>query len=214
MTNQVRLSLSIINLAHRKDRREHAIRELSKIGIEANNLFFTAKHTPELGQLGCALSHGMALANLLYSSTSDIFLVLEDDFVIRDLAFFQSDLKRVLSWDGWDVFLLGHNLALPLASSNLPPFQRVINAQTTSGYIVKRQFAPTLIELFFRSAELLRGLALTFETSRVPARRSFACDILWKELQIKYRFITKFPAIIGQDAGFSDIEKRDVSYKC
>jgi len=206
--------LKIINLEHRLDRREESVRECIRIGLGiTNNQFFSARHVPNNGALGCALSHAKLLADFLFESEKSHIMVLEDDFSVRDPAKFISQINVVMSLpSSWDVFLLGHNTALPIEGPQAPEIYRIINAQTTSGYLVKREYAIKLIECFFRSADLLRRYDHLPDQFRVTAKGLFACDTLWKELQTKDRFWATFPSLIYQRASFSDVEKRDVSY--
>lgn len=207
--------ISIINLKRRVDRREECRAELKEIGVlETEGAFFPAREVKNFGQLGCSLSHAMALSSFLYTSNSNYALILEDDFRFADAKVFPDLLQTILVDKRWDVFLLGHNVAVPVEKIDNTPFQRVVNAQTTSGYIVRRSYAPQLIETFFRSAELLRSIIGLPPGNFIHARRLYCCDILWKELQIKDRFFCTFPQIIQQRASFSDVENRFVDYKC
>ena len=206
--------LKIINLAHRLDRRKECFRECIRIGLGVtDNHFFSARFVPNNGALGCALSHAKLLADFLFENDKSHMMVLEDDFSVRDPEKFKSQIDVAISLaSSWDVFLLGHNTTLPIEVTPAPEIYRVINAQTTSGYLVSRGYAIKLIECFYRSADLLRRYDHLPDGFRAAARSVFACDILWKELQTKDRFWTTFPSLIFQRASFSDVEKRDVSY--
>jgi GR25 family glycosyltransferase involved in LPS biosynthesis len=209
-----KIHLKVINLEHRADRRGDCTRELSKVGIDAgDDVFFAAKSEPEFGALGCALSHAKVLADFLFSSDKPFALIFEDDFSIRDAATFESSVTRFCGQDFlWDVFLLGHNSAVPIEPTHFENAVRVINSQTASGYLVGRTYAIKLIDYFFRSAELLRRYQYLPEPNKSISKSMFSCDILWKELQIKDRFVIPLPSLIVQRPSYSDIEKRDVDY--
>jgi glycosyl transferase, family 25 len=209
-----KIHLKIINLKHRADRREECVKELAKVGISAgDDAFFEAKSVPDLGALGCALSHAKALADFVYFDDRPFALILEDDFSIRDAATFTSVIDQLCSQEHlWDVFLLGHNSAIPIEPTHFENTFRAINAQTTSGYLVGRYYATRLIEYFFRSAGLLHRFQLLPEPNKTYAKSLFSCDILWKELQIKDRFIVPIPSLIIQRPSFSDVENRHVAY--
>ena len=209
-----KLHLKIINLEHRADRREDCARELATIGVAAGeDVYFSAKSVPTLGALGCALSHAKALGDFLYCSEKPFALILEDDFTIRDAPTFISTVDSFCNQDYlWDVMLLGHNSAVPIEPTHFGTACRAINAQTTSGYLVGRFYAITLIEYFLRSAELLRRYQYLPEPNRTISKSMFSCDILWKELQIKDRFVVPIPSLIVQRASFSDVENRHVDY--
>lgn len=208
------IHLKIINLKHRADRREDCAREMAKIGTDAGDeLFFDGKSMPDLGAMGCALSHAKALADFIYSDDKPFALILEDDFSIRDAETFADTINNFCNQHYlWDVLLLGHNSAVPIEPTHFGTACRAINAQTTSGYLVGRPYAITLIEYFFRSAELLRRYQHLPEPNRTIAKSMFSCDILWKELQIRDRFIVPIPSLITQRASFSDVENRHVDY--
>jgi GR25 family glycosyltransferase involved in LPS biosynthesis len=209
-----KIHLKIINLKHRADRREDCAKELAKVGAEVSDeVFFDARSMPELGALGCALSHAKALADFIYFDDKPFALILEDDFSIRDAQTFTSTIANFCNQDYlWDVMLLGHNSAVPIEPTHFGTACRAINAQTTSGYLVGRFYAIKLIEYFFRSAELLRRYQYLPEPNKTISKSMFSCDILWKELQTKDRFVVPIPSLIVQRASYSDVENRHVDY--
>ncbi len=104
-----KIHLKIINLKHRADRREDCARELAKVGTEVSDeIFFDAKSVPDLGALGCALSHAKALADFIYFDDRPFALILEDDFSIRDAQTFISTISSFCNQDFlWDVHAAG-----------------------------------------------------------------------------------------------------------
>ena len=209
-----RISVKIINLAHRADRKEESRKEMAAIGWgEGDYAFFAARHLPEMGARGCALSHGKAIADFLFAEDKPFLLVLEDDFTIRDAAHFLSGLEAAIAGSAtWDVFLLAHNAAIPIARTPVKDAYRVVNAQTASGYLVGRLYASRLMELFFRSAEMLDRDKNIPSPAREMARSLFSCDILWKHLQDNDRFCAPIPALTAQRPSYSDIESKAVDY--
>lgn len=210
------LDIKVINLQHRSDRRLECLKELEKLNLhfEGDSAFFPAKHMPNLGARGCSLSHAKALSDFLFNSEKSYAMILEDDFSVREPEVFRDSINQILQLSSfWDVYLLGHNQAIPVSATQVPQVVKVINSQTTSGYIVGRLYACKLIEIFFRSAELL-GIYNTLPTpNKELTRHSICCDMLWKELQIKDRFWAKLPSDIFQRESHSDIENRTVNYK-
>jgi hypothetical protein len=206
------LLIGIINLEHRQDRRDECLVELSKADLKSEGAFFKAKYIKDSGARACALSHAMLLSEFMFHDDKPFALILEDDFVFRDPAGFKGLVSKVLEAESaWDVFLLGHNLAVPI-ESHQHDFLRVINSQTASGYLVGRLYASKLIELFFRSSELQSRYMNLPSPNKEIAKHHFALDILWKEMQIKDRFLTTFPSAIYQRVSFSDIEAKVVDY--
>jgi len=75
-----RISVKIINLARRADRREECRKEMAAIGWgEDDYAFFTARDMPGAGARGCSLSHGKVIADFLFAEEKPFLLVLEDD---------------------------------------------------------------------------------------------------------------------------------------
>jgi GR25 family glycosyltransferase involved in LPS biosynthesis len=204
----------IINLAHRQDRRNECLQELKGISIgNLSDIFFEAKLVEHLGAVGCALSHAMVLSNFLFNTDKPYIVVLEDDFQIRDEVDLVETINDAISNSlSWDVFLLGHNSALPIEATHMVDTLRVINVQTMSGYLVGRSYAPKLIESFFKSAELLEKYKDLPSPNKELARSLFCCDMLWKKLQIDDTYWATFPSVITQRKSFSDIERRVVDY--
>lgn len=209
------LSIKIINAEHRNDRRIECVREFDQIGLTGEEyVFFNAKYLANSGARGCALSHAKAISDFLFDTSKPYLLVLEDDFTIKQRETFRSAIEKVLQYgDLWDVFLLAHNLAIPVDATSMTGVKRVINSQTASGYLVGRLYAAKLIECFFRSSELLARSEELPSPSREYAAEIVSCDMLWRELQIKDRFWASFPSLTQQRPSYSDIEKQDVDYK-
>jgi GR25 family glycosyltransferase involved in LPS biosynthesis len=208
------ISVRIINLPHRTDRRDECIIEARRIGFQiTQHDFFAARHIEHNGKLGCALSHGKVLADFLHEDSRDYILVLEDDFSIRNPDTFRPTLDSLIAHaPNWDVYLLGHNTAIPIEGTPIGNTYKIINAQTTSGYLVGRSYAPNLIKSFFRSADLLSRHESLPHQLRNHAYNVFSCDMLWKELQIEHRYWASLPSLIWQRPSYSDIEKTQVNY--
>jgi GR25 family glycosyltransferase involved in LPS biosynthesis len=207
------LLIKIINLDHRKDRREESEKELKKININIDDIFHKAKYEPEHGLIGCAYSHSKVIFDFLYNTKKDILLVMEDDFEIFDEKRFIELVNKVIySKENWDVFLLGHNQAIPIETTSIDSVNRVINAQTASGYIVKRNYAPKLIKIFLESANKLEQYNKLPTPNKELAVTILALDMYWKKLQVIDYFIAAIPALIKQRKSYSDIAKDVVDY--
>ena len=204
----------IIHLSKREDRLSECNEELKKINIlKPDGIYFEAKNIPTLGAKGCALSHAMALSEFLFKTEDSFALILEDDFSIREPSSFWTNLETALGQSHlWDVFLLGSNLAVPIQATPVESFFRVINSQTASGYLLRRGYAPKLIECFFRSAELLSSAQELPSPNKEIATHIASCDQMWKELQIIDRFWFSTPSIIYQRESYSDIVNTKVNY--
>jgi hypothetical protein len=212
-TNSV--CVKIISLPHRNDRRSECLEELKKIHYpNPSSIFFNAKLTDSAGQLGCSLSHAMALSEFLFHDERPFVMIFEDDFSLRNEADFLDKIDRLIENSYfWDVYLLGHNEALPIEGTPVADTFRVINSLTTSGYLVGRRYAPNLINSFFRSGELMRAYSGLPSPNRELARQFFCSDVLWKELQLEHKFWAGIPSLITQRKSHSDIVNKVTDYK-
>lgn len=154
--------LNIINLEHRKDRKEECKKELYDSSIIINDhAFFNAHYKPDFGALGASISHANVLSQYLSTYSAPYAIIFEDDFLIHDKIKFIDDISIIMgSSQYWDLFLLSHNQSAPIERINHEEgFWRVVNSQTASAYIVKREFAPKLISVFFESVVALMKLS-------------------------------------------------------
>lgn len=202
----------ILNLPHRADRKQECLTQIDSTGLNKELVeFIEAKYTPRNGAIGCSLTHAFALSKFLFETEAPFCLILEDDFQIKDSATFINDLKpAILKKDFWDVLLLASNAAVGF-KTELPNVYRAINAQTTSAYLVKREYAPTLIKTFYESANFLSKNFLQIENNL--AKHFFALDMLWKYHQQYDKFMAFIPQIIYQRESFSDVENSVKDYK-
>lgn len=169
----------------------------------------------EVGAIGCTQSH-LACFKQLYADASigddDPCIIAEDDFYIFDETVyknFEQSLKAVVETKQWDVitmtpvvnFLVNINRPFPELASN--GFVRVGDAQTMSGYIVRKRFLPKLIELFETY------LPVFIETRDVE---KYSCDQIWKKLQRDNLFICYNRAFAGQIPCYSNLIGKFVDY--
>lgn len=208
------LYFKIINLTHREDRRNESITELEKANfLTSTYSFHNAKYCEGIGILGCSISHAMVLSDFLWNSDKPYALILEDDFSIQDHNNFTDQIIKILqNANIWDVFLLGHNQALPIENTVIPNTFRVVNSQTASGYIVSRNYVHKLIDSFNQSVIYITYAKSINEPFRKKLIHLSASDILWKRIQLDDRFLASFPALIKQRVSFSDIENKIVDY--
>lgn len=204
-----KIKIDIINLEHRTDRKDQVLKSLKQIEdvrIDETNIF--KAHKDEInGALGCAISHFSILAEFIKNTQFEYQIVFEDDIEFKHKIKIHELVQSIAG--KFDCFLFAHNTAI--ATDNIDgKFSRVINAQTTSGYIVTRDFAPVLLNKFAESINNL--LKYRNPDQKDLVNSLFAIDVLWKQLQITHNFITTIPSIGYQRESFSDIESRNVSY--
>jgi GR25 family glycosyltransferase involved in LPS biosynthesis len=202
LAKQLFENTQFINLEHRADRLAHVTSELSKIDVTGTR--FNAIKTTD-GAIGCSMSHLKCLETAKKNEFPFAF-ICEDDIQFLDPPLFLQQLGKFcenIQLD-WDVLIVSGNIC--------PPYQaiddycvRLVNCQTTTGYIVQQQYYDTLI------ANIKEGIQLLLKN---PAnKREFAIDIYWKRLQAAGRWYMITPPTVVQLEGFSDVEKRNTNYK-
>ena len=192
-----------INLDKREDRRTEIENELKQFNLCDKSERITAIHTPEQGILGCTMSHLNAL-RLAKERNYPNVLILEDDFYFTiTKEEFENQLEQLKNVS-FDVCMISYNIqhARP---TEYPFLQKIIEAQTASGYIVNEPFYDKLIELY---EEAIPKLANTKE------HWNYANDQIWKRLQPNsdwYAFTTRCGK---QRPGYSDNSGQYQAHDC
>ena len=192
-----------INLDNRIDRRDHFE------SLKAQYPFFThiermSAIENEDGLLGCCYSHIKALMQA-EKLDEPYVAIFEDDFMILDhnhFLQFINDFQQIASSDKWNVIVLTPR-GNTLPDEDISNFKRIIENQTATGYIIKKEMIPILLTTLKESARL--------QSEGVPKDIS-ANDQYWKRLQTTYPFYYYKNIFAGQLIGWSTIEKRYVDY--
>lgn len=192
-----------INLNKRSDRRELIEKELDDFNLSYER--FEAIEIPDLGSLGCGLSHLEVLKMAKEKNYKNI-LILEDDFkflVSKEEFENQLDAFFKLELD-YDICCLSYGLKryTPLENNIV---NKILETQTTSGYIVNNKYYDKLIELFEYAMPLLKETKMHV---------IYGIDMIWKKLQEKDNWYYFIKRIGLQRDDYSDIEGTFVSYNC
>ena len=195
-----------INLDHRTDRRAHIERQLNSIGLVSQRI--PAVYDKTRGILGCGKSHVRAVETFLKSGAT-YGIILEDDFTFAgDLEptrqMFREFFKAAIEWD---VVMLAGNV-LKDEEGPLPSLRKVLDAQTTSGYMITREFAPILLENLRHGVGHLERHYM--QTGR--KNHNYCLDIYWKQLQPISKWYIFNPKLGIQMESYSDIEHRRTNY--
>lgn len=191
-----------INLEHRLDRLIHVKKELAKVNIVGNR--FNAIKTSN-GAVGCSMSH-LKCIEMAKNNDSPFVFICEDDIQFLNPELFLKNLGLFCENvnNDWDVLIISGNIC--------PPFQaigdfcvRLVNCQTTTGYIVQKHYYDTLIANFREG--------ITKLLSNPTNKREYAIDMYWKRLQQKDKWFMIVPPTVVQMEGFSDVEGRETNYK-
>ena len=190
-----------INLEHRNDRLEHALAEFDKLGIKAERVIAVKMKN---GAIGCTMSH-IKCIELAKSRHWEQVFICEDDITFLNPELLKQNIELFYNNDDilWDVLIIGGN--------NVPPYQqlydyaaRIFQNQTTTGYIVKKQYYDTLLTNFKESAaNLLRNPDNKFE---------YALDKYWNRLQMQDFWYMITPPTVTQYENYSDIEEQNTNY--
>lgn len=190
-----------INLNHRTDRLEHINAEFEKMGIKAERVEGVQPKTPAIG---CTMSHIKCLELAKIRGYEQVF-ICEDDITFTNPDLFKEQIEKFAENDNinWDVLIISGN--------NRPPCQklyeyaaRVFYCQTTTGYVVKKEYYDTML------ANFKEGLLYLIKN---PTNKfDYAIDKYWQKLQMQDYWYIITPLSVIQYDNYSDIENKDTKY--
>lgn len=192
-------AVRVINLGSRPDRLAAFMAEMRKLEIDGVERFDAIP--AESGALGCALSHA-ELARQLLRNGWESMMVCEDD-----VEFLVSRERLDVLVDAFlddpdaDVACLAYFVRRSRRHNRL--FLRGTNVQTASCYVIKRGIVEELLWVW---EEGIHHLA----DGGTPHR--YACDRSWMPLQESRVFLVPVIRAARQRSGYSDIERRVVTY--
>jgi len=199
-----------INLDHRSDRMDHVLQEIRKIDPSLSKTHrINAEYVPEHGALGCTKSHIKALQLFMKHPEWKNCLILEDDFTFVSSLPEEVNQQIVDLFQGcsmYDIIMLAHGIySFSSEPTSSPQVQRILCAQTTSGYILNRDYLPTLLHNFQESCENLE----------INGKSSWGClDMHWKRLQPQGKWFAYHTRIGYQYESYSDVENYVANYRC
>jgi len=184
-----------INLDHREDRKAHFLGQMDLVGVPPNKIHRIPGIPEKKGHIGCTKSHINTLRTFIASGYKQC-IIFEDDFEWigspnKALAdFFTKEIP-------FDVCMLSGSYGT-FEPTTWPFLRKIANAQTASGYMVTREFAPTLL------ANFEEGLS-ELERSEYDHSK-YAVDQYWKKLQPQARWYIFEPKLGKQISSVSDIQ--------
>lgn len=160
------------------------------------------------GAIGCTLSHIRCL-ELAKQRNYEYVCIMEDDILFTNPEVFKQQIKKFSenSEINWDVLLIGSNVVPPYQKIEGDYCVRILNAQTTLSYIVKKEMYDILIENFKESAKLQMQNSVAQNTYN-----PYAIDLYWKKLQYQYYWYIITPLTVTQFENYSDIEGKVTNY--
>jgi GR25 family glycosyltransferase involved in LPS biosynthesis len=189
-----------INLEHRKDRNNEINEQFKRVGISQDKIIRIDAIYDNPGSLGCSASHIKCLEYAISNNYKNV-LILEDDFNFIDNIQLIYDYLQHINNVNYDVILLAGNIIETKKYNDI--FNKVINVQTTSGYIVNSNYYNKLLENYKKGLEFLK---------QTKENTIYALDIYWKLLQPHDKWYIFNKTIGYQRPSYSDIEKKDVDY--
>jgi len=194
-----------INLDKRIDRNNEFLEEMKKAEIPSNKIIrIPAVYKPKQGDLGCSMSHIKTL-ELFISSGSNNCIVFEDDFEFTKPTHTIKNMIRKLfnnaETTNFDVCMLSANES-DVRQTSYDFVKKVFSAQTTSGYMVSKTFAPILLQNFKDGAQKL----LDSYKAGNPNGPEYCIDQYWKRLQPDNNWLLFQPKLGKQRTSYSDIQ--------
>lgn len=212
----------VINLNHRKDRKEQMIKELNRVGIEKYEFFRAIKPiadqldmwhplflTPipvwfqqtggnplryKIGALGCMLSH-IEVIKISLERNYERVLILEDDsaFLFDSWSKYVETMRPYVDVSFGIMYLTGNHRGATLERVN-DKLHRVKGTYTTGSYILHRSAMEFILQ---NIGGFLREI-----------------DVFYANIvQIHLPCYCVFPHSAKQTEGYSDIVQRHVEYK-
>ena len=184
-----------INLDHRQDRKSNFLGQMDQVGIPQTKIQRIPGILEKKGHIGCTKSHIKTLKTFINSGL-DRCIIFEDDFEwigSPDKAFanfFDAEVP-------YDVCMLSGSYG-SFEKTQWPFLYKIENAQTTSGYMVSREFAPTLLQNFEEGLRLLEQPEYD--------HTKYAIDQYWKKLQPQSKWYIFNPKLGKQTSSVSDIQ--------
>ena len=182
-----------INLNKRTDRRLEIENELNNFGLSFER--FEATETSDFGIYGCGLSH-LGVLKISKERGYKNVLILEDDFqFLVSKEVFEDNLKTFFENNiDYNVCMLSYDLHESVICDNLN-VNKVLFAQTASGYIINSNYYDKLIELYEWAMPLLIS---------TKEHWIYANDIVWKDYQKNDNWYCFKIRIGKQRSGYSD----------
>lgn len=202
-------SIYFINLDHRTDRLKQFEEEMKRFGIPTEKLHrISGIYKPEIGELGCSRSHIKALSTFLESPHKNC-IIFEDDFIFNQDINYSFFLLRHLFQrnQDFDLVMLAGNI-MKEEQTDSPFLHRVLDGQTTSAYLLTKEFATKLLDNFTAGADKLEDW---FNEHKSP-KHEYCLDIYWKELQVESKWFVIHPKLGYQRESYSDIQKKILNY--
>jgi hypothetical protein len=198
-----------INLEHRADRREEFLNEMKLLGVPDSKIVrIEGVYTKGYGAVGCGYSHIKALTAFIESGHKNC-IIFEDDFKITlDINYAKYLLRKLFEKNiQFDVVMLAGNIH-KAESTDMLSMHKAHKVLTTSAYIITREFASVLKELWLSYVPLLEE---EYKKSGTIVS-DYCIDVVWTKIQPQNRWYVFIPKIGKQRESYSDVENKVTTY--
>lgn len=182
----------VINLDERTDRWQQVQNELLSLRVPAEKIIrFSASYNDD-GALGRTISHRQVLEMAQQQGWNN-YLVMEDDALLLKQEKHVNTFNRLLNalpHFAWEVVLLGGQVHEGQPMKSLPGIIRAGDSEKVCAYLVNKSYYPTLL-------------------SQIAQDPSTQLEDRWKTAQASGKWLSFYPSISYQRAGYSDIEKKE-----
>jgi len=190
-----------INLDIRPDRNEEILEQFKRANVPLGKVLrIEAVYIPDKPALGCTASHIKCLEYAIENNLKNV-LILEDDFNFN-MNNYKEGFSSISKLNNWDVVMISGNF---LKVYKIYYFHKVVNAQTTSGYLVNNHYFKKLLSNYKESYDLLNK-------RYIPAL--YAIDIYFKRLQPNDNWYRYYKQLGYQRPSYSNITNKKTAYKC
>lgn len=211
-----------INLDNRPDRNEEFLKEMEKLDIPKDKIVrIPAIYNKERGHVGCALSHMKTIKQFIDTEYKNC-IVFEDDFEFAQDPEYISDMFETLheSTLDYDVCMLSGNIYESEPVPEYPFLKKATRVFTTSGYILSKKFAPTLLQNFTEASDKLDKSYDEYAKFKdtdpdkygYGYNGDYAIDQYWTSLQKTNNWYIFYPKLGKQRVSYSDIMQNTVNY--
>lgn len=211
-----------INLDDRTDRNEEFLKEMEKLNIPKDKIVrIPAIYNKERGHVGCALSH-IKTTKQFIESEYNTCIIFEDDFEFAQEPEYINDMFETLHENNvdYDVCMLAGNIYESEPVPEYPFLKKATRVFTASGYMLSKNFAPTLLQNFTEASVKLdesydeRALIKDTEPEKYGYGYDgeYAVDQYWTSLQKPNNWYIFYPKLGKQRSSYSDIMKGVVNY--
>jgi len=193
-----------INLDERSDRNKEILDELKKIDYPKNKIVrIPAIKKVDKGHLGCSISHMNAVQKFIKSGLNNC-IIFEDDFqFIESSETVNKCFSDLLNSNiNYDVVFLAY-FDVQSKDSKYPFLRKIISGQASSGYLLNKKFAQTLLK------NMKEGISL-FEKDYTPPK--YAVDQYWKKIQPNNNWYAFIPKLGKQRISYSDTDRHEAIY--